>query len=42
MLHEIHLGPVTIQSFGVCPALALVACGLIAAKRLRELGRPVD
>jgi phosphatidylglycerol---prolipoprotein diacylglyceryl transferase len=42
MLPEIHLGPVTIESFGVCLALALVSCGLIAAKRLRELGRPVD
>ena len=42
MFPEIDLGPVTIQTFGLCLALALVSCGLIAAKRLRELGRPVD
>jgi phosphatidylglycerol---prolipoprotein diacylglyceryl transferase len=39
---EIHLGPLTIQTFGLCLALALISCGLIAAKRLRELERPVD
>jgi phosphatidylglycerol:prolipoprotein diacylglycerol transferase len=42
MLPEVHIGPLTIQTFGVCLALALVSCGLLAAKRLRELGRPVD
>ena len=42
MLPELHLGPVTIQTFGLCLALALVSCGLIAARRLREIGRPVD
>jgi phosphatidylglycerol:prolipoprotein diacylglycerol transferase len=42
MLPELDLGPITIQTFGLCLALALVSCGLIAAKRLREIGRPVD
>ena len=42
MLPEIQLGPLSLQTFGVCLALALVGCGLISAKRLRELGRPVD
>jgi phosphatidylglycerol:prolipoprotein diacylglycerol transferase len=42
MQPEIDLGPVTIQTFGLCLALALVSCGLIVGKRLRELGRPSD
>jgi phosphatidylglycerol:prolipoprotein diacylglycerol transferase len=42
MLPEIHLGPLTIQTFGVCFAVAfLVAAGIIA-RRLRELDKPVD
>jgi phosphatidylglycerol---prolipoprotein diacylglyceryl transferase len=42
MLPEIHLGPLTIQTFGLCFAVAfLVAAGIIA-RRLRELDRPVD
>jgi phosphatidylglycerol:prolipoprotein diacylglycerol transferase len=42
MLPEIHLGPLTIQTFGLCFAVAfLVAAGIIA-RRLRELGKPVD
>jgi phosphatidylglycerol:prolipoprotein diacylglycerol transferase len=39
---ELDLGPVTIQTFGLCLALALVSCGLLTAKRLRETGRPAD
>ena len=42
MQPEIDLGPVTIQTFGLCLALALVSCGLMAGKRLRELGLPSD
>jgi phosphatidylglycerol:prolipoprotein diacylglycerol transferase len=42
MLPEIHLGPLTIQTFGLCFAVAfLVAAGIIG-RRLRELGKPVD
>jgi phosphatidylglycerol:prolipoprotein diacylglycerol transferase len=42
MLPEIHLGPLTIQTFGVCFAVGfLVAAGIIG-RRLRELGKPVD
>jgi phosphatidylglycerol:prolipoprotein diacylglycerol transferase len=33
---------VSIKSFGVVFALAFLACGLLIARRLRELGRPVD
>lgn len=32
----------SIKSFGVVFALAFLACGLLVARRLRELGRPVD
>jgi len=42
VLPEIELGPVTIQTFGLSLALGLVACGLVAARRLREIGRPAD
>jgi phosphatidylglycerol:prolipoprotein diacylglycerol transferase len=39
---ELHLGPLTLQSFGVCFALAFVASGALVARRLDELGKPVD
>jgi phosphatidylglycerol:prolipoprotein diacylglycerol transferase len=39
---EIHLGPLTLQTFGIMFALGFVAAGLLIAKRLRELGKPVD
>jgi phosphatidylglycerol---prolipoprotein diacylglyceryl transferase len=42
MYPEIHLGPVTLQTFGLMFALAFVAAGLLIAKRLREIGKPVD
>jgi phosphatidylglycerol---prolipoprotein diacylglyceryl transferase len=32
----------SIKSFGVVFALGFLACGLLVARRLRELGRPVD
>ncbi|HEY2767209.1 MAG TPA: prolipoprotein diacylglyceryl transferase family protein [Solirubrobacteraceae bacterium] len=32
----------SIKSFGVIFALGFLACGLLIARRLRELGRPVD
>jgi phosphatidylglycerol:prolipoprotein diacylglycerol transferase len=42
MQPEIHLGPLTIQTFGICFAVGfLVAAGIIA-RRFRELGEPVD
>src|SRR3954466_3095465 len=42
MLPEIHLGPLTIQTFGICFAVGfLVAAGIIG-RRFRELGRPAD
>jgi phosphatidylglycerol:prolipoprotein diacylglycerol transferase len=38
----IHLGPVTVQTFGICFALAFVAAGLVFGRRLKEIGKPVD
>lgn len=39
---EIDFGPVTIQSFGLMFALAFLAAGWLIARRLKELGKPVD
>jgi len=42
MQPEIHLGPLTIQTFGICFAAGfLVAAGIIG-RRFRELGKPTD
>ncbi len=42
MQPEIDLGPITLQTFGLCLALAFVASGAVLARRLKELDRPVD
>ncbi len=42
MLPEIHLGPLTLQTFGICFALGFLAAGALIARRLEELGRPRD
>ena len=42
MYPELHLGPLTIQTFGLCFALAFVAAGALVWKRFGELGKPVD
>jgi phosphatidylglycerol:prolipoprotein diacylglycerol transferase len=42
MQPEVHIGPLTLQSFGICFAGGFAACALVAARRLRELGKPVD
>jgi phosphatidylglycerol:prolipoprotein diacylglycerol transferase len=42
VLPEIHLGPVTLQTFGICFALAFIAAGALIWRRLEELGKPVD
>src|SRR5512132_463155 len=39
---EIHLGPLTLQTFGIAFALAVLASGSLFARRLYELGKPVD
>ncbi len=42
MQPELHLGPLTLQTFGICFALAFLGSGAILARRLGELGKPVD
>ncbi len=42
MLPEINIGPLTLQTFGLCVALGFVAAGALVGRRFRELGKPVD
>jgi phosphatidylglycerol---prolipoprotein diacylglyceryl transferase len=42
VLPEIDIGPVTLQTFGICFALAFIAAGALIWRRLDELGKPVD
>lgn len=42
MLPEIQIGPLSLKTFGLAFGLAFVACGAVVARRLREIGKPVD
>jgi phosphatidylglycerol:prolipoprotein diacylglycerol transferase len=42
VIAHIHIGGITIQTFGVFFALNFISWGLVAARRLKELDRPVD
>ena len=42
MYPEIHIGPLTLQTFGLCFALAFLAAGALIWKRFGEIGKPVD
>jgi phosphatidylglycerol:prolipoprotein diacylglycerol transferase len=42
MKPEVHLLGLSIKTFGVMFALGFLVCGLVAARRLRELELPVD
>ena len=42
MQPEIHLGPLTLQTFGIAFACAFLASGALFAKRMQELGKPAD
>jgi phosphatidylglycerol---prolipoprotein diacylglyceryl transferase len=42
VLPEIDIGPVTLQTFGICFALAFIGAGALVWRRLDELGKPVD
>ena len=42
MLPEIDIGPLTLQTFGICFAAAFLAAGAVVWRRLDELGKPVD
>jgi phosphatidylglycerol:prolipoprotein diacylglycerol transferase len=39
---EIHLGPITLQTFGIMFALGFIAAGALVARRLEEWGKPRD
>jgi phosphatidylglycerol---prolipoprotein diacylglyceryl transferase len=39
---EIHIGPLDLQTFGICFAFAFLVSGLLVSRRLSELGRPTD
>ncbi|MDQ3571873.1 MAG: prolipoprotein diacylglyceryl transferase [Actinomycetota bacterium] len=42
MQPEIHIGPLTLQTFGLCFALAFIGAGLVLSRRFSELGKPPD
>ena len=42
MLPEIDIGPLTLQTFGLCFALGFIAAGAVLAKRFTELSKPPD
>src|SRR4051795_3405328 len=42
MYPELHIGPLTLQTFGLMFALAFLAAGALIARRLSEIGKPVD
>ena len=42
MKPEIHLLGISIKTFGVTFALGFLVCGMVVARRLRELDKPVD
>ncbi len=42
MYPELDLGPVSLQTFGLCFALGFVAAGAVLTRRLRELDLPPD
>src|SRR3954453_13303694 len=42
MQPKIELGPIALQTFGICFALAFVVSGAVVGRRLKELGKPVD
>jgi len=42
MQPEIHLGALTVKTFGLAFALAFISIGALAGRRFRELGKPAD
>jgi phosphatidylglycerol:prolipoprotein diacylglycerol transferase len=42
MYPELHIGPLTLHTFGLMFALAFFASGALVGRRLKELGKPVD
>jgi phosphatidylglycerol:prolipoprotein diacylglycerol transferase len=39
---EIHIFGITLQAFGLCLGVAFVVCGVLTARYLQEIGKPVD
>jgi phosphatidylglycerol:prolipoprotein diacylglycerol transferase len=42
MQPEIHLGPLTLQTFGIMFALGFIGAGVLIGRRLKEWGKPPD
>ena len=42
MQPELDLGPITLQTFGICFAVAFLASGALVARRLVEIDEPGD
>jgi phosphatidylglycerol---prolipoprotein diacylglyceryl transferase len=42
MYPELHLGPLELKTFGIMFSLAFLAAGALLARRLKEIGKPVD
>lgn len=42
MQPELDIGPLTLQTFGLCFGLGFIAAGAVLARRLREIVRPPD
>ncbi|HEX7060310.1 MAG TPA: prolipoprotein diacylglyceryl transferase [Solirubrobacterales bacterium] len=42
MYPELNIGPITLQTFGLMFALAFLSAGWLIAKRMKEIGKPVD
>ena len=42
MQPQIHLGPITLQTFGICFAAGFLAAAAVLSRRLREIGSPPD
>ena len=42
MQPTVDIGPLHLQTFGICFALAFIAAGAVFGKRLRELNKPTD
>jgi phosphatidylglycerol:prolipoprotein diacylglycerol transferase len=38
----LHIGPITLQTFGIAFALAFLAAGAVLVRRLKEIGKPGD
>src|SRR3954447_14264594 len=42
MQPQIHLGPITLQTFGICFAAGFLAAAAVLSRRVGEIGKPPD